>query len=188
MADEFDPTLVHMETERLIIRPPKSGDGEALYGAVSVSLNDLRKPTAALHWAHYEPSVDSSERYCRWASDEFRAGRDFSLLFIDRKTHEIVGASGLHEPDWSVPSFEIGWWGRSDLNGKGFITEGGTVVLRWGFEFLKAKRIYAEVDEENRASWRVCERIGMTYEGFMRNVRKAPDGQLRDCRLYASIR
>ncbi len=179
MSEVLDPASVFIETDRLFIRPPKPGDGAEHDKAVQSSLSDLRKPSAALPWAHEEPSEDHSESYCKWASSEFMARREFSLLFISRKTNEIVGASGLHEPDWSVPSFEIGWWGRSDFHGQGLVTEGAGAVLKWGFETLKARRIYAEVDEKNKESWRVCERIGMKYEGLIRNARAARDGQLR---------
>jgi len=187
MSEVLDPASVFIETNRLFIRPPKPGDGVEYDKAVRSSLSDLRKPCAALPWAHAEPSEEHSEKYCKWAVGEFMARRDFPLLFISRKTNEIVGASGLHEPDWSVPSFEIGWWGRTGFHGQGLITEGAGAVLKWGFRTLKARRIYAEVDTENAESWRICERIGMKYEGLMCNVRATPDGQLRDCRLYASI-
>lgn len=187
MSEVFDPASVFIETDRLVIRPPQTGDGVEHDKAVQNSLPNLRKPSAALPWAHDEPSKNHSEKYCNWAAGEFAAKREFPLLFISRKTHEIVGASGLHTPDWSVPSFEVGWWGRSDFLGQGLISEGASAVLKWGFETLKARRIFAEVDEENIESCRVCERIGMEYEGLMRHARSSSNGQLRHCRLYASI-
>jgi len=188
MSDAFDPSSVLIETDRLIVRPPRPGDGAAHNRAVQSSLTELRKPSAGLPWAHEVPSKDHSENYCKWACGEFAARREFPLLFINRKTNEIVGASGLHTPDWTIPSFEIGWWGRSDFHGQGFVTEGVSAVLEWGFEALKARRIFADVDDENTNSWRVCERTGMIYEGLMRNARVSHDGQLRNCRLYASTR
>ena len=188
MSRKFYPESVCIETDRLLIRPPKPGDGAVHDEAVQISLADLRAPSAALPWAHEVPSKDHSEKYCSWAYGEFAEGREFPLLFFLRKTNEVVGASGLHTPDWTIPSFEIGWWGRSDLQGRGLVTEGVSAVLAWGFDALKAHRIYADVDEQNQRSWRVCERTGMKFEGLMRNARMTRDGQLRNCRLYASIR
>lgn len=71
---------------------------------------------------------------------------------------------------------------------KFFVSEGVSAVLNWGFEALKVRLIYADVDEENTRSWRICERPDMKFEGLMRNARSSSDGQLRNCRLYASIR
>jgi RimJ/RimL family protein N-acetyltransferase len=135
-----------------------------------------------------EPTDEGSEGYCRWAAGEFGAGRDFALLLTLRGTGEIVGASGLHDPDWTVPAFEIGWWGRTGYLRQGLITEGARAVLKWGFGTLKARRIHATVDEENAASWRLCERIGMECEGRRRHVHKDPDGRLSNARLYAAVR
>jgi len=42
------------------------------------------------------------------------------------------------------------------------------------------------VDDENAASCALCERIGMTLEGTLRNERRAPDG-LRNTRIYAIV-
>lgn len=188
MSQAIDPTEVFIETDHLVIRPPARGDGLAHHKAVCASLPDLRKPSAALPWAHQQQSVEHSEKYCAWASGEFAARREFPLLFICRQTNQILGASGLHTPAWEVPSFEIGWWGHSDFHGQGLFSEGARAVIRWGFETLKARRIFAEVDDTNIESWRLCERIGMQYEGLARNARITRDGELRDCRIYASIR
>jgi hypothetical protein len=183
-----DLSSVLIETDRLIVRPPRPGDGAAHYRAVRDSLPNLRRWPASLRWAQEEPSEEGSEGYCQWASGKFQAGRDFALLLVHRETGEMVGASGLHDPDWSVSAFEIGWWGRTGYLGQGLITEGAKAVLDWGFGTLRARRIYAAVDEENTASWRICERIGMECEGRLRHARANPDGQLRTNRLYAAIR
>ena len=83
---------------------------------------------------------------------------------------------------------EIGWWGRTSYAGQGFITEGVRAILAYGFEHLRARRIFARPDDENSQSWRLCERVGMTFEGRMQNERCDPDGSLRTTRLYAATR
>ncbi len=188
MSNTMDPETVRIETERLIIRPPRQGDGQEHFAAVLETLDDLRKPSAALPWAQEEPSEQQSEQYCNWAAKEFIAKREFALLYLCRETEKIVGASGLHSSDWSIPSFEIGWWGRKGFQGRGLFAEGADAVITWGFETLAARRIYAEVDDRNAQSWRLCERIGMKHEGLARNARAAQDGTLCDVRIYASIR
>ena len=183
-----DPSLFRIETDRLVVRPLQPGDGPQHFRAVLESLPELRRWPASLRWALEEPSEEGSEGYCRWAAGEFREGRDFAMLLTLRGTGEIVGASGLQDPDWTVPSFDIGWWGCTGHLGQGLVTEGARAVLEWGFGTLGARRVHAAVDEENTASWRICERIGMDYEGRMRHNRADPDGQLRNSRLYAAIR
>ena len=184
----FDSCSFRIDTDRLVIRPPQPGDGLTYHQAVRDSLSNLRRWPASLRWALDEPSEESSETYCQSAWGKFEAQEDFVLLLTLRGTREIVGACGLHDPDWAVPALEIGWWGRTGYLSQGLITEGTSAVLEWGLETLKARRIYATVDEENADSCRICERIGMDYEGLIRHMRADPDGQLRNFRLYAAIR
>jgi RimJ/RimL family protein N-acetyltransferase len=177
-----------IETQRLIIRPHRPGDGRALDEAIRDSLDELRRWPASLSWALAEPSEEASEVFCRAAAADFSARREFPLLLLLRETGEIVGSSGLHRPDWSVPKMEIGWWGRTGYGHQGLITEAVRAILTFGFDTLGARRIYALPDDENTASCKICERVGMQFEGLIRNERTEPDGTLRHTRLYAAIR
>ena len=177
-----------IETERLVIRPHRPHDGRALFEAIVESLTELRRWPASMGWALEEPSEAQSEAFCRMSAEEFKSRRDFPLLLTDRTSGEIVGSSGLHRPDWSVPKMEIGWWVRTSRRGQGLITEAARAILEFGFSELGARRISALVDVENEASCRVCERIGMRFEGVLLNERADPDGRVRDSKLYAATR
>lgn len=177
-----------IETERMIIRPPRVGDGRALFEATVDSLSELRRWPASMAWALAPPTEEGSEAYCRNSAAHFMARTDFPLLLIHRGTGEIVGSSGLHRPDWTVPKMEVGWWGRTSYARQGLVTEAVKAILGFGFDFLGARRIFALPDEENTASCRICERVGMQFEGLIRNERAEPAGALRHSRLYASIR
>jgi hypothetical protein len=63
---------------------------------------------SSLAWALAAPSDKASETFCRNAAVNFMARRDFALLLVLRETGEIVGSSGLHRPDWTVPKMEVG--------------------------------------------------------------------------------
>ncbi|HEY2048587.1 MAG TPA: GNAT family N-acetyltransferase [Caulobacteraceae bacterium] len=178
----------HIETDRLLIRPHHPGDGRALFEATVESLTDLRRWPAAMGWALEEPSEEQSEAFCRQCAQDFAARREFPLLLTDKASGEIVGSSGLHRPDWSVPKLEIGWWVRTGRGGRGLVTEGARAIVEFGFAHLGARRIFALPDDENAASCRVCERIGMQFEGLLRNERAEPGGRLRNTRMYAAIR
>jgi RimJ/RimL family protein N-acetyltransferase len=139
-------------------------------------------------WALDDPSPAGSEEFCRASAEAFAQRRDFPLLLFHRQTARIVGSSGLHRPDWSVPKMEIGWWGRSTDARQGLVTEAVRAILAYGFQHLRARRIFALPDDENLASCRICERVGMTLEGVIRNERAEPGGRLRHTRSYAATR
>jgi RimJ/RimL family protein N-acetyltransferase len=107
-ADSHDPILRDVpeviHTERLTIRPPRPGDGKAVFEAVRESIVDLRRFPASLPWALVEPSVEASEKFCREAYSNFVARRDLPLLLLLRDSKTVVASSGLHRIDWSVPS------------------------------------------------------------------------------------
>jgi len=180
------PDVIH--TERLIIRPPLPGDGEAVFEAVRESLVDLRRFPASMVWALADPSVPESEKFCRKAFSDFLARRDMPFLVMLRESTTIVASSGLHRPDWSVPKFEVGFWGRTSFRGNGYVTEAVAAIIEMAFKSLGARRVEALADEENRPSRRVCERVGLVLEGILRNERVAPDGTPRNTCVYARVR
>jgi hypothetical protein len=73
----IDPILLDLpaslQTERLMLRPPQSGDGLLLLEAVTESLPELRRFLASLPWVAGEQTLESSETFCRTAQANFIA-------------------------------------------------------------------------------------------------------------------
>lgn len=179
------PDTLH--TERLTLRSPQPGDGQKVFDAVVEALDALRQFPGSLPWAVYEPSVEGSERFARTGFANFAARRDFPFVMLLKGTDTVVGCGGIHDPRWSVPAFEVGWWGRTSYLGQGLISEGVEAMLGFAFTSLGARRVAALTDDRNERSWRLCERLGMRHEGTLRQERMAPDGQLCDTRVYARV-
>ena len=59
---------------------------------------------------------------------------------------------------------EIGWWLTPAEWGKGLATEAATAALRFAFDNAGLNRIIAIAQPANRASTRVMEKLGMTFE------------------------
>jgi RimJ/RimL family protein N-acetyltransferase len=180
------PDVIH--TEHLTIRPPRSGDGQKIYEAVVESLEALRAFPAFMSWALEEPSVEATETFARSSMSNFIARREFPWLFLMRETETLIGCGGIHNPRWAAGAFEIGWWGRTSFTGKGLMSEAVGGVLNFALSSLNANRVAALTDDLNTKSCRLCERVGMQLEGVLRNERIAPDGTLRNTRLYSKIR
>jgi RimJ/RimL family protein N-acetyltransferase len=145
----MDPLLLDIPdeivTERLVIRAPRPGDGEAVLRAVSASVDNLRRFPESMGWALAEPSAEASECFCEQSRADFRARRDIPLTLWSRDLSVVVGGAGLHRPDWSVPKFEIGWWGHTDHLGQGLISEAVRAILDFAFTSLGARRVEAKV-------------------------------------------
>ncbi len=185
----IEPLLIDIpatiETERLLLRHPRAGDGAAHHEAVAESIAEMRQFLASLPWVAAEQSVTTSELYCRAAESNFLARKDLPYLLWDKSTGKVVGATGLHRTDWATPKTEVGYWCRSSWCGQGVITEAVTALSQLAFGLLAVARLELITDEDNRASRRVAERCGFTLEGVLRNERRAPDGSLRNTCVYA---
>jgi RimJ/RimL family protein N-acetyltransferase len=173
------------ETERLLLRVPRPGDGRALHEAVAESLAQLRAWPASLPWALAEPSVAASETYCRERWLAFAARTDLPLLVFRQDDGVLVGATGLHRFDWSAGRFEVGYWLRTSAAGHGLMTEAVVGVVRFAFEHLGAARLECFADEANQRSRRVAERAGFVLEKIRRDERRDPDGTPRHMCVYA---
>ncbi len=192
MAATMEPVLrdipLHLETERLVIRCPQPGDGAAVHAGVVESLAALREFPASLPWAMFEPSVDASERHCRESHGKYLLRTELNMLLFLKDGGTYVGGSGLHAIDWTVPRCETGYWIRTGHRGRGLAAEAVGAITAFALDVLGMRRVQALPDDENVASCRVCERAGFVLEGVIRHERVAPDGSLRNTRLYAITR
>lgn len=175
------------ETPRLTCRIPTAGDGVHVYEAVKSSLSEFRAVLAAVPWAAEEPSIETSEAFCRTGFAAFHARNDFPFLIFERAGQRLVGACGLHRPDWQVPKLEIGYWCRTDAVGSGYITEAVRALVTYAREQLRAVRLEVIIDQSNARSRRVAEGSGFEFEGTLRNHRRGPDGKLRNLCFYAIV-
>ena len=187
----IEPVLLDLpatiETARLLMRPPRPGDGAVVFDAVTQSLPELRQFLASLPWVAVEQSLSASEVYCRQAQANFIARKELPFLLFEVGSGLLVGAAGLHHLDWNTPKVEIGYWGRTSTAGRGLIGEAVRALTQMAFAHLKAVRIELLTDADNLPSRRLAERTGFALEGIARCERRAPDGSLRHTCRYAML-
>ncbi len=169
------------ETERLLIRPPRPGDGAIMHAAVMESLAELR---LWLPWALNPADAEGYEAICRRKYAEWLLREDLMLTLWRRADGVFVGASGLHRIDWSVPRMEIGYWCRTSLSGQGYITEAVRGITRFAFEHLGVKRLEIHCDESNTRSVAVARRAGYTLEALRHHYMCGTDGTLRNVLVF----
>lgn len=186
MPAPLDPILRdfpdQLETERLLIRAPRPGDGAAGNAAIRESEAELRP---WMPWVHPLPSPDDTEQVYRQMAAQWLTRESLPLILLRKEDGLFVGGSGLMCRDWSVPFFEIGYWVRTSLQGQGYITEAVRAQTRFAFDMLGARRVEIRMDARNMLSTRVAERAGYTLEGRLRHFVRDVDGKLADLLIYA---
>ena len=81
----------------------------------------------------------------------------------------------------------MGYWIGKPFWGNGYCTEAAKEVVKYGFTALGVTRIQATHFAQNPASGRVMEKIGMTYEGCLRQYYKKWGNPI-DLKMYAILR
>ena len=172
------------ETERLLICSPLPGDGLEMHAAVNESLDEL---LPWMDWPEQYKTVEDSEEKTRRNRIRFLERSDLLLLLFLKGTNTLVGGSGLHRMDWSVPRFEIGYWCRTRFVGSGYITEAVRGITTFAFERLGARRVEIRCDTLNRRSVTVAERAGYRLEGELRNAEVGAEGEPRNVLVFSMI-
>jgi ribosomal-protein-serine acetyltransferase len=172
-----------LQTPRLLLRVPRAGDGAMVCASVRESLPEL-KPW--MPWAKDDYGEADGEAWCRRNAGEFitRARLNFLILLPNG---EHLGNCGMHDADWELPGFEIGYWLHTKHAGNGYATEAVSALTRLMLDQLKAVRVEIRVDERNARSCRVAERCGFQLDGTLRHDFRHPDGRLRDTRVYSRV-
>ncbi len=172
------------ETERLLVRCPREGDGAHVHEAIQESFAELHDQ---MHWARSPTTANECEIKARLTRAKYMARKDMGLFLFRREDGRFVGGSGLHKPDWTIPRFEIGYWLRTSETGKGYATEAVSAIARLAFDRLGAKRVEIRCDGRNERSASVAKRLGFALEGTLRNHRRAPDGSVADTLVFARV-
>ncbi len=185
MAGIEKPMLLEIpdsfQTERLIIRAPRAGDGAAVNEAVRESLAHLRP---WMPWADHEPTVDESEESVRRGAARWILREDLWLLLFRKSDGMYVGGSGLHRMNWSIPSFEIGYWVRKSLEGQGYVSEAVAGITDIAFMAISAERVEIRCDTRNERSAAVARRAGYSLEATLHHDARNTDGELRDSYVF----
>ncbi len=174
------------ESERLIIRAPRPGDGPVINAAVIESLDELRP---WMPWAVERPSLAETEEFARRAAADWLTRESLTLSLWRKDTGAYVGNSGMHRIDWEVPSVEIGYWVRTSLAGQGYVTEAVNAITAFAFDTLGAHRVEIHCDERNTRSAAVAHRAGFDLEAILRNHRRHHlTLELRNTMIFAKVR
>ncbi len=175
-----------IETERLVLRPPRIDDAEAVIAAIDESRAEL---TEWMAWAPYMRTVEDARKWAGRIGDAWDDPErgDFTIGMFLRENGRFLGGTGYHRANWDVPSLDIGYWMRTSETGKGYVREAVAALTRVGFAQLGLKRLVITCAATNDRSQRVAEACGYQFEARLRNHDRLPDGSLRDTLVFSLI-
>ncbi|MGV2069047.1 GNAT family N-acetyltransferase [Agrobacterium sp. 22-226-1] len=150
---EFEVVL---ETERLILRPPRHADIPELF--------EFLGDTVAMQHTHCDKTLRECQR--RVMVHEWRRRHDGCApwVVLRRDNGRIVGWGGLYEdpfdPGWD---FEVGYYFRPESWGMGYASELVSAALSFADNQLKLPAVWAMAHPDNVGSQRVLEKAGFAF-------------------------
>ena len=182
------PVLIEIPEEvhgpRITVRPYRPEDAPALWEAVEESREHL---APWLPWVRHYESVEDAREFTVRARAWWMLRQDLIMGVFERESGGFLGGTGLHRFDWSLRSFEIGYWLRRSAEGRGYMREAVAVLTRLAFDTLSANRVEIRMDPRNVRSRNVAERLGFILEGTLRNSLLDSDGVPRDQHVFALL-
>jgi ribosomal-protein-serine acetyltransferase len=168
------------ETERLTLSPVDPGLADGIWAATEASLAELRP---WMVWAAAS-TEETTRTFTEEAAREWEDGTAYQFAILDDEG--VAGAIGVDVPVPIRRMGEVGYWIRTDRTGRGYATEAGRELVRFGFEDLLLYRLELRAGLQNAASRRVAEKLGFRREGRMRRGCLGSQGGY-DCYLYGLL-
>lgn len=172
-----------LETDRLIIRPIKESDLDAVFEYAS-------NPNVA-EYVTFNPheTIKDTERFFEYAKKNYLEGmfEPMGITLKDAHDDRVVGTIGLFSRGRKSFTAEFGYALHHKLWGRGIMTEALLAMIEFAFSNLPYHRLQAHCMEGNPASGRVMEKAGMTYEGTFRDLMYVKE-KFRTLRCYAILK
>jgi [ribosomal protein S5]-alanine N-acetyltransferase len=149
---------VHDVTEkpRVRLRPLTAGDEREFLDLVAVS-SDLHRP-----WVSLPSTAEAFGAYVT----RYSAAEETSLLICLRETGTIAGLVNINSIiRGRFQNGSLAYAAFAPTAGRGYLTEGLELTVRYAFEELRLHRLEAQIQPGNHASLRLVRRAGFRHEG-----------------------
>lgn len=170
-----------LRTPRLLLRPFQDDDTDAVHilaGERLVSRDTLNIP-------HPYSEAEAGE-WIAGLAGQYERGVAATFAACRQADGALVGAVGLIL-DHTHGHAELGYWIGRPYWSLGYASEAAGAVVGWGFHHFALHRIHAAHFPANEASGRVLRKIGMGYEGQLRE-HVCKDGEYLDLECYGILR
>jgi len=161
-----------LQTPRLLLRELRAEDGPAL--------NEIERDPRVTRYTSFDPrSPDQTRAYIEDAIRDQSAEprRVIDLAIVPRgdgtdasglQPRALIGRCGLAIRRPEHREAEI-WYELHPAHwGEGYAAEAASAMLDHAFQSLGLHRVWADCDPRNSASCRVAAKLGMTFEGRLR--------------------
>lgn len=148
---------VHLESDRLLIRPYQLGDEQSIYEMNSDP--EVQKYTGDKLLHTLEEAKDILVNVIFKDYETHGYGR---LAVIYKPDNKLIGFTGFKNLPELNGETDLGYRFIPEYWGKGIATESAIMSLKYGFEDLGLKTIYAFAEPDNIASVKIIQKLGFS--------------------------
>ena len=170
-----------LETARLILRPFEEKDGPAMFQ----NWTGDPEVTRFLTWPTHPSALVSTQLAAYW-EQESQNQDVYQWAIVPKSLGEPIGSLAVVSHQDEIAQCELGycigkaWWGQ------GLMPEAVKAVIRYLIREVGMNRVEARHDVRNPNSGRVMQKVGMTFEGILREAGKNNQG-VCDVAVYAVL-
>ena len=147
------------ETSRLLLRHYQPEDIDVLYAL-------YRDPKVIKFIPDAPRSLDETREELEWFLNGHPKHPELGLwATVHKPSNQLIGRCGLLP--WVIDEreeVEVAYMIAKEFREQGLGTEAAQAILQYGFKQLKLSRLICLIDQENQASMKVAENIGMAFE------------------------
>lgn len=170
-----------LETNRLLLRELSLDDAADLFQYAS----DPAVPRYST-WSVHE-SIEDSKRFLNAAIKQYKNHQLACWGIVHKADKKLIGTCGFGNWIADQARAELGYALSRKYWGKGYMPEAVRPVITFGFRMMKLNRIEGRCIIPNTASARVMEKVGMKFEGVLRQHLFAK-GSFQDVKMYSILR
>ncbi|HEX3870643.1 MAG TPA: GNAT family protein [Pirellulales bacterium] len=157
---------MQLTDDRLVLRPPKLDDVDALYEAARESISTVGR---WLPWCHANYQREESIAWINTCRRAWDTSESFPFFIFDAATLRLLGGCSINEIDRPRLRANLGYWVRGADQGRGIATATARLAARFAFQTLGMQRVEIVAAIDNIASQCVAKKLGATREGLLRN-------------------
>ncbi|CAM4429767.1 GNAT family N-acetyltransferase [Paenibacillus typhae] len=167
-------SVMHLETERLIIRPYIQSDLQESF--------ELMQDPEVLTYMHMD--VFSAEDYqgvFDWLISSYGTPFDeafkYSFAIREKESGAFIGWCGVGTLDFCPPDKELYYLIGRQYWGRGYAAEAAAALAEYSFGVIGLDRLYAKADPRNTASVKILGRLGFKMDRVLEGL----TGDYADC-------
>ncbi|MGU3308016.1 GNAT family N-acetyltransferase [Pseudomonas sp. M5A4_2d] len=173
--------LPHISTPRLLLRALEMDQAETLFHLANgpkIADNTANIPSPY--------TLETAQGFIAGNAEKYRAGELLNLGMHVRETGALIGIVSLRlNPRHHYG--QLGGWVAAHCRNQGYAAEAASAVMDFGFAELGLQRVGSQCFGRNKESARVMEKIGLRYEGCMRQA-FLKNGVYEDLLGFATVR